>query len=110
MQALPPPKPLLPVRAPTPASAPPQSIRLPQLTTHSPNRFPSQAPTSRDPFLACPGRLLPGANSKARLMDKGLLAVVLPAVGIQYSLSAQPPPPPLLPDVHQARAHSGGDN
>jgi hypothetical protein len=74
-----------------PAPLPPQSTHRLQLTTHSPNRFLSQAPTSRDPFLARPSRLCPQTKSKARSMDKGLSTVELAAVGIQYSLSPRHP-------------------
>ena len=74
-----------------PAPLPPQSTHRLQLTTHSPNRFLSQAPTSRDPSLARPSRLHPRTKSKARSMDKGLSTMELAAVGIQYSLSPRHP-------------------
>jgi len=101
MQALPPQKKkqplLLYVHLHKPVPLPPQCIHLPQLTTHSPNRFPSQVPTSRDPLLACPGLLRPRAKSKARLMDKGLLAVELLAVASHPRSRPTSTKPELIP-------------
>lgn len=49
-----------------PPQSPPPSIHQPQLNAHHPKRFLSQAPTSRDPFLARQGLLCPPTKFKAR--------------------------------------------
>ena len=64
-----------------PTSCPPPSIHLPRLNTHHPNRFLSQAPTSRDPFLAPQGLLCPPTKPKARQ----LVTVEVAVAGIQSS-------------------------
>lgn len=69
--------PLLSARLHQPTLPSPPSTHLSQLTAQPPNRFPSQAPTSRDPFLAPRGRLRPRTKSKARAAAKSLQIVEL---------------------------------
>lgn len=59
--------------------SPPPNIHLPQQNTHHPNRFLSQAPTSRDPSLARQGLL----RHQTMFKPQGLLMVEVTGTEIQ---------------------------